>query len=199
MTNKILTQLLKHFATYPELVRLISDIIDDDTLWQNHHLFKLEVINLKLHEDTIFVAYAQIYDDYMYYLNCGTKFWYKLGTKKLHRLVKPAKISPESSEWWIDGERNRPERDEYGNRLPTEIRNNLQIWNVRHTQDRMELGKNPNSEDFGKALPALIFNDGTKIWKFDDEVYPQELLTKMLESEDFCYVNDHPIWGSLYY
>jgi hypothetical protein len=79
-----------------------------------------------------------------------------------NRLITlPAKISPNGREWRVNGNYERPDVDEWGNRLPTdEYRDSGNVyWNaLGGSTHRAEFGKNPNDiENYGKPLPATIY------------------------------------------
>jgi hypothetical protein len=175
------------------ITELVADVMGEPDKYEFHCKLREHLIANKYHEHTLFLEYYDQYNEYMYEKGINFKRWNKPGTRKEHRdktIIKdgltmtfPSQINDDDgTEYWCkDGILNRSDVDKYGNRLPTQDGPNGTFWNENRKQHRAELGKNPDDlTTYNKALPAIIYKDGNKEWKFEGNDITEEELTARL-------------------
>jgi hypothetical protein len=98
-------------------------------------------------------------------------------------ITLPASIGMSNREWRVEGNYERDDVDEWGNRLPTdEYSSGETYWNAKNTQHRAEFGKNPNDlETYNKPLPAVVRDSGKFIYKYFDKTHTIEEMADIIK------------------
>jgi hypothetical protein len=193
--DDILMKLLKNFNDKPQIVKLVADVIGDKSKYEHHRELREYFENYSyLREDKLFLEYYDQYHEFMYKKSGSVRTWSKPSSCDEHcektfinadGLVEtfPSSIDRDGTKYWRkNGWLSRSDVDKYGNRLPTQDGPNVKYWNENRKQHRAELGKNPNDlETYNKALPAIIYKDGNKEWKFEgNDITEAELTARLL-------------------
>jgi hypothetical protein len=175
------------------LFPLINDLIDNDSNYKKHNAVKDYILKHKLFCSE-FDTYMNEFEEFMYTINeYDSKIW-KNEKNEVHRttkddsgMTKPAMIRKDGGMVWMkNGKYFRNDRDQFGHLMPTEIEGTGKMfWNLENTQHRAELCNDPSDiENFGKALPAIIRADGTKVYKYKNNNMTQDEVTnKILEKQ----------------
>lgn len=158
---------------------------------KNHVHYELTkfIARNRLQDVDIIKAYLDEFEDLSYDdMGGGEKRWRNFSsnmhrvTKDENGLTKPARITKNSSTWYVNGKCHREDKDKFGNYLPANIQGRSQSWYWEDKQHRAELGNNPDDiKNFGKALPAYIDDsDGCQRWYYRGNRFSESDLTKKL-------------------
>jgi hypothetical protein len=168
--NRVLADLLEYYADKRELVRLITEIMNDDDNFDKHYAFRT-YINVDYNTNVWFKIpalnnYRKEYHRHMYGKRGLNKVWFD-GKLQPHceekgpdGLTLPAEICSDGTmRWFSHGQVHREDKDENGLTLPACICPNGSKYWYRNGQSHRD-----DKDENGRTLPATIYSDSSMRW-----------------------------------